>query len=268
MDHVLSSAVAGLAGFVATSVARRLELVRIARVSCVLGYCGLSVTALSHRASVDYVVAAQRTDGGWSDPEETAWAVGLLKLRGDEYDVSIRAAIEWLEGVRMPGGGWGRHVRDQARIPVTTLVAVFVPEVVRAEDMQWLRKEWRKDFEGQVRLSYKGGFYLMATAGSGCDDLNKSTMLHLREGQNEDGGFGPWRDHPIGSDPWSTGIVLRGLVSHPEIADRHVVEKAVKWLAARQLPNGLWPYHYIEEGSAYAYWGLVEALKFLAKGSA
>ena len=97
-----------------------------------------------------------------------------------------------------------------------------------------------------------------------CPLINE-TYSFLASEQNDDGGFGPWKDHPIGSDPWSTGIVLVGLLSYPELVKKEVIEKAVNWLAETQLPNGLWPYHYIEEGSAYAFWGLVEALKYLAK---
>ncbi len=109
----------------------------------------------------------------------------------------------------------------------------------------------------------------LSASGVSIDDcsLIEDTYSFLAHEQNKDGGFGPWKDHPIGSDPWSTGIGLLGLLSYPELVKREVIEKAVNWLAKNQLPNGLWPYHYIEEGSAYAYWGLVEALKYLSKES-
>ena len=92
-------------------------------------------------------------------------------------------------------------------------------------------------------------------------------IAELAPFQNDDGGFGPWKNHPVGSDPWSTGIVLLGLLSYPGLVKKEVIERAVSWLDENQLPNGLWAYHYIEEGSAYAYWGLVEALKYLARKS-
>ena len=116
-----------------------------------------------------------------------------------------------------------------------------------------------------------GGFFLLGLSASNVtiDDcpLIKDTYSFLHDEQNEDGGFGPWKDHPIGSDPWSTGIVLLGLLSYPGLVKREIIERSINWLAENQLPNGLWPYHYIEEGSAYAYWGLVEALKFLSRES-
>ena len=89
----------------------------------------------------------------------------------------------------------------------------------------------------------------------------------MSDEQNPDGGFAPWKGHPIGSEPWSTGVCLLGLTSYPDLVEIPVITNTLQWLEKNQLFNGLWPCHYIEEGSAYCYWGAVEALKYLnAKG--
>ena len=269
LENVTTRATVALASFLESSFRHNIDIetLRIVRALYILACCGCATRLSIFSRAIDHVVRRQKADGGWSDPEETAWAIGAIRLMWDIVNPGIPSAIQWLNSVRHPGGGWGRHIRDQARIPVTALISILVPEVVRHEDKEWLAEEWMKDFNSQVRLSYKAGFFLLTKVETQKKKLITQTIYHLYEDQNEDGGFGPWKDHPIGSEPWSTGIVLLGLLSYPELVKREIIEKAVNWLAENQLSNGLWPYHYIEEGSAYAYWGLVEALKYLSKES-
>ena len=219
----------------------------------------------------EYIINKQRDDGGWTEVEETLLAVKYLSMVKGNYDARIEKGKTWLLCQRNSDGGWGRTNRDISRIPITGLLLHLLPELSDQMALNWLKNGWRKDFQGNTRLTYKGGFFLLGLSASNVpvDDcpLIKETCYFLADEQNEDGGFGPWKDHPIGSDPWSTGIVLLGLLSYPDLIKREVLERAVNWLAENQLPNGLWPYHYIEEGSAYAYWGLVEALKYLSKDS-
>lgn len=267
----LTRAAVALASFLKTSVHRNLEMLRIVRVLCVLAFSGCSTRISFFERILDHIIQQQQADGGWTDPEETAWAVGSIKLIRGIGNLSIPSAIQWLDSVRHPVGGWGRHLRDRPRIPITGLLLHLLPELADEKAVNWLKKEWQKDFEGTTRLTYKGAFFLLGlstseVSGDDCS-LIKDTYSFLHDEQNEDGGFGPWKDHPIGSDPWSTGIVLLGLLFYPYLVKRDVIERAVNWLAENQLPNGLWAYHYIEEGSAYAYWGLVEAFKFLSRES-
>ena len=270
-EEILTRAVVALTSFLESSIGPNIETLRIVRVLGVLSSCGCSTRTSLFGCVLDHVIQHRQSDGGWSDPEETAWALGAIKVMQGTGSPIIPSAIEWLKGVRYPVGGWGRHLRDRPRIPITGLLLYLLPEFADQKAVNWLKKEWQKDFEGTTRLTYKGAFFLLglSTSGVSGDDysLIKDTYSFLHDEQNEDGGFGPWKDHPIGSEPWSTGIVLLGLLSYPYLVKRDVIERAVNWLVENQLSNGLWAYHYIEEGSAYAYWGLVEALKFLSRES-
>lgn len=211
---------------------------------------------------------SQHDDGGWTNVPETMLFSALCRSMTTLQDCYV-AGLSWLRYVRKPNGGWGMSERDISRIPVTGFLLHLLPELSDKKAVNWLKNEWRKDFGGDTKLTYKGACFLLGLHASGVTasdcPLIKETYSFLAAEQNEDGGFGPWKDHPIGSDPWSTGIVLLGLLSYDDLIDRKVIERAVDWLAETQLPNGLWPYHYIDEGSAYAYWGLVEALKYLSR---
>lgn len=221
--------------------------------------------------SANSILGVQQEDGGWIDAEETMWSLACLKAVGFSNQESYKKGLRWLNGQGHPDGGWGKTMRDKPRITISGLLLHLLPEVSDPKATNWLKSEWRKDLQGSARLTYKGSFFLLGLSASGVSindcSLIKETYSFLFDEQNDDGGFGPWKGHPIGSDPWSTGIVLLGLLSYPDLIDRVIIEKAVNWLAETQLPNGLWPYHYIEEGSTYAYWGLVEALKYSSKES-
>jgi len=250
---------------------KNLESIRIARIgTCLL----LTGSARNNRVivkSANSILGVQQNDGGWIDTEETIWSLAFLERLGWATEKYFESGLTWLNSQRHRGGGWGRTSRDTPRIPSTGLLLHLLPELSDSKAVSWLKDEWGKDLKSDTRLTYKGGFFLLGLSASEVSANNcpliEETYTHLFEEQNEDGGFSPWKDHPIGSDPWSTGIVLLGLLSYPELVKTAVIEKTVNWLAENQLPNGLWPYHYIEEGSAYAYWGLVEALKYLSKES-
>ena len=261
-----------LAHFIESALKGEKEVKRIALCTLSLTYAGAYPKGSLFSRAANYITSRQLNDGGWSDAEETMLSTKFLSLMNHRgYDPSAEKGDAWLRSQQNPDGGWGRTNRDISRIPITGLLLHLIPELSDQKAVNWLKKEWRKDFEGATRLTYKGTFFLLGLSASrvavdGCP-LIEETYSFLNAEQNQDGGFGPWKDHPIGSDPWSTGIVLLGLLSYPELIKRDVIERAVNWLAENQLPNGLWAYHYIEEGSAYAYWGLVEALKFLSRES-
>lgn len=206
----------------------------------------------------------QLSDGGWSDPEETAWAASFISQVKGRGDSCVSTAIQWLKENHLPCGGWGKHSRDRARIPTTALVLTLLPEVGSDKDYKMVAKEWAKDLSGSVQLSYKAGFYLLVAGHASIQgdlELIDRTIRHLVNDQNDDGGFAPWKNHPIGSDPWSTGVVLWGLSKWIDRVDPAVIERALHWLEVTQLPSGYWPYHYLDEGSSYALIGAVSAMR-------
>lgn len=231
--------------------------VRLARISC------LTNLDLGFSAAI---AGLQRPDGGWSDVEESVWCTRLLAFGGKEYRLHVERAVAWIKSMQHHDGGWGLSDRDTSKIPITGLVVTLLPAIANGEALKWLVTEWERDLSSTVRLTYKGGFTLMALAQHQnlvqAENLVSKTIDYLRAEQSEDGGFGPWKNHPVGSDPWSTGIVLVGLTSWQEEADPHVIERAVEWLCNTQLISGLWPYHFIDEGSSYAYWGLAKSIEY------
>lgn len=258
-----------LAHFIRSALKEEKEVKRIALCTLSLIYAGGYPKGSLFTKAAKYIAGRQVNDGGWYDAEETMLSIKVMSLINHEHNPSVEKGSTWLGSQRNPDGGWGRSGRDISRIPMTGLLLYLLPSFSDQKAVNWLKKEWAKDIQSTTKITYKGAFFLPGLSASGVSDndcpLIKATYSFLAKEQNDDGGFGPWKDHPIGSDPWSTGIVLLGLLSYPELVKRDVIERAVNWLAENQLPSGLWAYHYIEEGSAYAYWGLVEALKYLSK---
>jgi len=215
------------------------------------------------------IVRFQQTDGGWADVEETIWCVHLLMLSRETFESHVKNGLAWLKSMQHEDGGWGLSERDLSRIPTTCLCLALLPALVNEKALRWLAGKWENDLHADIKLTYKGGFTLMALAQHRdkfqADELVAKTIKYLEDEQNKDGGYGPWKGHPIGSDPWSTGITLVGLTAWPDRVKTHTVERAVEWLCGTQLESGLWPYHFIDEGSAYAYWGLVKAIEFLER---
>lgn len=256
-----------LQGFVSDAIRKKLEPNRVCRTAVGLLFSNSGTQGLSATDISAYLLENRINDGGWSDPEETAWAIAVLSQLSGKDSEAVNKAMSWLESVRHPNGGWGRHPRDQVRILTTALVITLVPSVALHADREWVKQAWEKDLNNPVRLSYKGGFYLLTVNnedGEPIDLLVSRTIAYLADDQNDDGGFGPWRDHPIGSDPWSTGVVLWGLSKWIDYVDPVVIEKALTWLERTQLPSGYWPYHYLDEGTSYALIGAVAASRALA----
>lgn len=259
--------ITGLAQFIHWALAGKLEAGRLARA----GYA-LFVSRCSSRASfpgsalASYLLTAQRADGGWVDVQETLWCLGYLAAFDDKYEVEFSKGTEWLDSVRLPCCAWGKSGRDQPRIPVTALASALVPEAVNVTALKWVADQWEAELANDSQLTYKGALFLLAQSHDQAppkDELVTRTISYLCMEQNLDGGFGPWKDHPAGSDPWTTGVVLWGLSGFSHIVPTSIFTRSVSWLQKQQLPNGLWAYHYLDDGSAMALIGLSSILPFL-----
>ena len=60
-------------------------------------------------------------------------------------------------------------------------------------------------------------------------------------------------------------MVLWGLSKFVQMIPKDVIERTVRWLQIQQLPNGLWPYHYLEDGTAMALIGLYSILPVMSE---
>ena len=264
-----SQTITGLARFVHGALSEELEAGRLARAGYALLTGGCSTNATFPGSSLaSYLVATQKRDGGWSDVEETLWCLGYLKAFSSKYKTELDNGMNWLVSVRLPCGAWGKTERDQPRIPITALASALVPEAVNASGLEWLTNRWEADLASPLQLTYKGAFFLVAQAHAEARDANDlidRTLAYLCAEQGEDGGFGPWREHPVGSDPWSTGVVLWGLSKFAGRISTDIMERAVSWLQSRQLPDGLWAYHYLDDGTAMALVGISSVLPFLSE---
>ncbi len=257
---LIKSASGGLAHFMHSGLQQKLEPIRLARAGYALLVSGCSVKGTFPGTNLaSYLVETQRPDRGWADVEETVWCLGYLKTFGERYQQVVTNGQKWLTSIQLPCGGWGKSERDQPRIPITALVISLVPEMANNSTLEWLANQWKSDLDSPTQLTYKGAFFLLSQAHSQVstnNDLMNRTVSYLINGQEEDGGFGPWKGHPVGSDPWSTGVALWGLSTVGKQAPRRVIKQAVSWLESKQLSNGLWPYHYMDDGTAMALIGI------------
>lgn len=262
MADALPGSAKYLITFLKHGLDKRLDPERLAKVGAVLYSKQEAAENKLFTEVADFLCQSQNIDGGWVDVEETAWAIAFLKNMPLYYKTSIEKGLKWLVQQRTSCGGWGRSNRDKPRIPYTSWVIVLIPEIASKEDYIWLEQECSREKNTDPLLSYKIAMPLIAF--DRCkNSLNKkefvkSLVPFLVKSQNYDGGFAPWRGHPCGSDPWCTSVAVLGLLTNPELVHHSVLTGAFNWLESNQLPNGAWPYHYIDEGTALAYWAIKE----------
>jgi len=264
-----NQAVSGLAQFIHQALGNRLEAIRLARSGWALLASGCSPSAtFPGQDLASYLIKAQHDDGGWTDVEETLWCLGYLSFYRGDYSTQLECGKQWLASVRKPCGAWGKTERDQPRITVTGLVSAVVPEVVEGKALDWLADEWQHDLDSSVQLTYKGAFFLLGQRHPQAQDkysLVECTITLLCSEQEDDGGFGPWKGHPVGSDPWCTGVALWGLSGFESRVPAQTFERGLSWLQSRQLDDGMWPYHYLDDGTAMALIGAASALRSIGE---
>jgi prenyltransferase beta subunit len=248
---------------------KSIELERISRVSALLIKGGANKNNYYFQEILRRCLLEQKPDGGWIDVSDSIWSVALLK-EYERFTQAYKNGLNWIKDQEQLNGSFGKTKRDIGRITITGPALFLLPELSNKITLQWLEEEWKKEFALRMKLSYKCSFVLMATKSSGCrfrdPGLLDSSFTWLSSQQNEDYGWGPCKGHPIGSTPFCTGVALAGLLQYPEKVDRNIVCNCIKWLEKKQLEDGLWPDHYIEEGSAWCFYALTQGYKFL-KGS-
>jgi len=245
---------------------KEIELTRICRVAVLLRESGINPNATLYRRLTRKCINLERSDGGWTDVVETLWCTALLNTF-DEFSDRVQSGLKWLRDQRHKDGGWGKSIRDVGRVPVTGLLLYLLPQLSSNEHLKWLENRWCQEWKVEPTLTYKAALTLMAFQHNNYhpenEELIVNTVHWLSGQQNDDGGWGPWKGHPVGSDPWCTGIAMMGLLRYPDKVAKDLLSKGLNWLKEKQLPNGLWPYHYIEEGSSWALYALVMGYSLL-----
>lgn len=240
-----------------------IELPRVARTACLLLLGGSSTNSMP-QAVENRILTEQHDDGGWVGPDDTMWCLLYLKLIGKGQKAEFQRGISYLRSNFQNRIGWGRSSRDIPRIPVTGRILHFLPELCEPEAFNGLLSLWNKE---QNSLTYKAASVLMACSSSPFP-IQKSIVLDawdwLRHQQNPDGGFGPWLNHPAGSDVYCTAYSMLGLLSCVRTipAPFNTINAASDWMARTQLDIGLWGYHQIEDGAAWGWYALNEVAKF------
>jgi len=262
MEAAILRGIDSLSQVISEFLDKDIELLRVCRTAVLLKECGVNPFNQVFDEIVLKCVRNQREDGGWTDVEETLWCAAFLDIYEDHSE-SVYRAIKWLEKQENKDGGWGKSDRDRARIPLTSMLLCFLPQLSTDNRLKWLENKWHQEQKMHPNLTYKVALTIMAFYRNkykpGNDHLINKSVALLCEQQNDDGGWGPWKGHPVGSDPWCTGICLATMAQYPEEVSSDVIMKGMVWLKEKQLPDGMWPYHYIEDGSSWALYGLIKA---------
>ena len=269
MAEALSIALTVLTTFLRKGLDKQFDSERLAKVGLALLENQVFYKEILYTRLVKYLSCTQRNDGGWVDVEETAWSTAYLRKFFGEYEGPLNKGLNWLAEQRISGAGWGRNNRDAPRIPYTSWVAILCPELIDKEVLKWLEKACNDEIKLETNLTYKIALPILAFSkhkySAQDPELINSLLTYLISSQNEDGGFAPWREHPCGSDPWCTSVAVLGLLANADKVQEVVLKRTLDWLLKNQLPNGMWPYHYIDEGTALAYWALKELLIYFKR---
>lgn len=266
IENSINRSIISLCNIIRDFSYKKIELIRICRLAVLLNESGVNIETTLFKNIAKTCIKMQRDDGGWSDVTETIWCAYFLCFYS-EFSSNVEKALRWLSVQSNENGGWGKSKRDLGRIPITGLLLYLFPQLSSLEHLNWLEKKWCQELEFEPGLSYKSAFTLIAFSKNKYkpENLNliSETLVWLINQQNSDGGWGPWKDHPSGSDPLCTGICMFALLQYPDKVTQKILAKALKWLREKQLPNGLWPYHYIEEGSVWALLSMIKGYRLL-----
>ena len=198
---------------------------------------------------VDRCVSAQQADGGFIGNTDTLWNAKLLS-NYPEYHTNYLHAVQWLRDGNGVEPGWGRSKRDIHRIPVTGMVLYLLPELAQKATLEWLERTWLSE---RNSLTYKAAYTLLAFQKCGykpryMQELATDTADWLASQQQINGGFAPWRGHPVGENVYCTALAVLALTSLEDKSYYKNVKNAYNYLCYTQLRSGVWPYHEIEDG--------------------
>ena len=260
----INHATASLLNMTREMYRKNIEIARITKTCTLLLMSGVSVSAIEP-AIIKKCLSSQNSDGGFVGNTDTIWNIKLLEYF-PEFSDKRATALRWLKADNGFEAGFGRSKRDMHRIPTTGLALYLLPELYSDErTLKWLEKTWNSE---KNSLTYKAAYTLLAFSKSYYkpkdESILKETEDWLISQQEESGGFAPWLQHPVGENVYCTAIATLGLMTAGQ-KSYEAVKKAQNYLCATQLKSGIWPYHEIEDGSAWGLLALVKSELFLEK---
>lgn len=239
-----------------------IEISRITKTSALLLMSGLSRQDVNPKI-LTRCLNSQRADGGFVGNTDTIWNCKLLEYY-PEFQEQRNAAIRWLVQDNGTEPGFGRSKRDMHRIPVTGLALYLLPELGCIKTLNWLENLWLSE---RNSLTYKAAYTLLAFQQCGFQgkkpELVRETVDWLISQQQRSGGFAPWLNHPVGENVYCTAIAMLGIMSDSNCLHTDVIARAHAYLCSTQLRSGIWPYHEIEDGSAWGLYALTQAESYL-----
>lgn len=262
MNNPLLPTVLSLRNMIAEMNRKDLELKRITKTAALLMLSGLSRNSIPP-VILERCLREQHPDGGWVATVDTMWNAFFLKtLDQTGFSSPIKKALDFIRAQKNNQGLWGRSQRDMSRIPVIGILFYLFPELADNTSLPLLEKLWIYE---KNSLTYKAGYTLMAFSRCEYQPENKElipeTITWLLENQEDDGGFLPWKEHPVDSDVYCTSIALLGLSQYPQLVPRETFDRAFKWLLDNRLDNGIWKYHEIEDGASWGLYTLSQLLE-------
>jgi len=144
MEAAIQRGIDSLSHIVREFLYKDIELLRVCRTAVLLKECGVNPFNAVYDELARKCIENQRKDGGWTDVEETLWCTAFLDIYENHSD-SVNGAIKWLHGQEHKDSCWGRSVRDQARIPLTSLLLCFLPQLKSDKRLKWLENKWQQE---------------------------------------------------------------------------------------------------------------------------
>jgi len=264
-------AIGSLKHMMAEMSRKGLDLSRLTKTAGILLSIGVSRNSIPDNILAQ-CLEEQRSDGGWVGITDTMWnTYFLLKYDHSKYESQISRGVSYLKTMRAADGLWGRSERDRSRIPVTGMILYLLPQLATPDILLSFEQLWWSE---RNTLTYKAAYSLMAMARCSYvprrPGLIEDTVEWLVANQREDGSFAPWRSHPVPSNVFYTSIAVLGLAQYPHLVPSETFAQALQWLIQTQLPQGIWGFHEIEDGTSWGVWALFHLSGLLAarKGNA
>jgi hypothetical protein len=238
-----------------------IENSRVIKTAALLLMSGVSPSCINKKI-IEYSLQSQQPDGGYIGNSDTAFNAVFLSYF-PQYAEQYGKTLVWIQSNSDNNGGWGRTLRDMHRIPVTGLLLYILPQLSMPRHLQWLEQTWASELNS---LTYKAAYTLAAFAKNNYKPQDKSiignTMDWLVSQQESDGGFAPWKNHPVGTNILYTCIAVLGLLAYGKNTFEPQILNAYRYMRDTQLPSGIWAFHEIEDGASWGLYAMTQVEVF------